>query len=359
MLEQVLIAYGLNENSSITSFNIGLINHTWKIKTGPDEFVLQRINADIFKQPGFIAENIRMVGDYLAQHYPSYFFCAPIKTLSGDDILHIPEKGYFRMFPFVKDSYSLKVVTNTMQAYEAAKKFGEFTRLLSGFPANDLHIILPGFHDLSLRYRQFLLAVENGNPARIKEAKRSIEFLNDEKYIVDEFELIQASADFKLRVTHHDTKISNVLFDENDKGICVIDLDTLMPGYFISDVGDMLRTYLSPVSEEEKDFSTIELREDYFEAIVKGYLGEMRQILTPFEVQHFVYAGKFMVYMQALRFLTDHLNNDIYYGSAYEGHNLVRAQNQVYLLQLLNEKETFLKQIVEKHSGVTAIKTIA
>src|SRR5215467_9503242 len=116
MLEQVLFAYGLNENSSIISFNIGLINHTWKIKSGPDEYVLQRINADIFKQPGFIAENIRRVGDYLAEHYPSYFFCAPIKTLSGDDILHIPEKGYFRMFPFVKDSRSLKVVTNTMQA---------------------------------------------------------------------------------------------------------------------------------------------------------------------------------------------------------------------------------------------------
>jgi thiamine kinase-like enzyme len=262
-------------------------------------------------------------------------------------------------FPFVKDSRSLKVVTNTKQAYEAAKKFGEFTKLLSGFPANDLHIILPGFHDLSLRYEQFLSALENGNRVRISEAKRSIEFLNDEKYIVDEFELIQASADFKLRVTHHDTKISNVLFDENDKGICVIDLDTLMPGYFISDVGDMLRTYLSPVSEEEKDFSKIEVREDYFEAIVKGYLGDMRQILTPFEVQHFVYAGKFMVYMQALRFLTDHLNNDIYYGSAYEGHNLIRAQNQIYLLQLLNEKEAFLKQIVEQNSTTPEVKTIA
>ena len=130
-----------------------------------------------------------------------------------------------------------------------------------------------------------------------------------------------------------------------------------MPGYFISDVGDMLRTYLSPVSEEEKDFSKIKLREDYFEAIVKGYMDEMQQTLTPSEIQHFVYAGKFMVYMQALRFLTDYLNNDIYYGSKYQEHNLIRAGNQAHLLKLLNEKEGFLKQVVEQHSKTPGIET--
>ena len=139
MLQHVLHAYGLNEKSSITSFDNGLINHTWKIKSGPDEFVLQRINADIFKHPDFIAKNIRMVSDYLMHHYPSYFFCAPVKTLSGDDILYIPEQGYFRMFPFVQNSLSLKVVTNTKQAYEAAKKFGEFTKLLAGFRSRSLY----------------------------------------------------------------------------------------------------------------------------------------------------------------------------------------------------------------------------
>ena len=147
---------------------------------------------------------------------------------------------------------------------------------------------------------------------------------------------------FKTRVTHHDTKISNVLFDEEDNGLCVIDLDTVMPGYFISDVGDMLRTYLSPVSEEEKDFSKIVIREDYFRAIKKGYMSEMENDLSEEEKAHFIYAGKFMIYMQALRFLTDHLNNDIYYGAKYEGHNMVRARNQVVLLQRLLEMENIL-----------------
>src|SRR4030095_16644665 len=133
-------------------------------------------------------------------------------------------------------------------------------------------------------------------------------------HILAAFEKIQKNNSVRQRVIHHDTKISNVLFDAQGKGICVIDLDTVMPGYFISDVGDMMRTYLSPVSEEEKDFSKIRIREDFYKAIVNGYYKEMKDSLTEIEKQHFFYSGCFMIYMQALRFLTDFLNNDIYYG---------------------------------------------
>ena len=126
----------------------------------------------------------------------------------------------------------------------------------------------------------------------------------------------------------------------------MIDLDTVMPGYFISDFGDMMRTYLSPVSEEEKDFSKIEIREEYFKAIADGYLDEMGSQLTSIEKDHLVYAGKFMVFMQAVRFLTDYLNNDIYYGSKYEGHNFVRANNQSALLKQIIEKEKKLRQVI-------------
>ena len=121
----------------------------------------------------------------------------------------------------------------------------------------------------------------------------------------------------------------------------------MMPGYFISDLGDMLRTYLSPVSEEEKNFSKIEIRDEYFVSIIKGYLGELHDELTSAEKEHFVYAGKFMIYMQAIRFLSDHLNNDIYYGARYPNHNLVRAGNQFQLLERLNEKEKCLQEYVE------------
>ncbi|WP_431217988.1 phosphotransferase enzyme family protein [Puia sp. P3] len=176
----------------------------------------------------------------------------------------------------------------------------------------------------------------------------SIGYLESQNNIVSEYEDIRANKGFQLRVTHHDTKISNVLFDRQGKGICVIDLDTMMPGYFISDVGDMLRTYLSPVSEEEKDLTQITVRESYFKAIVEGYMEEMRGELTPTEKDAFVYAGAFMMYMQALRFLSDYLNDDVYYGRRYEDHNYVRALNQATLLRKYNEMAPRLRTITRQ-----------
>ncbi|HRQ49240.1 MAG TPA: phosphotransferase, partial [Agriterribacter sp.] len=142
------------------------------------------------------------------------------------------------------------------------------------------------------------------------------------------------------------TTISNVLFDEQDKGICVIDLDTVMPGYFISDVGDMMRTCLSPVSEEEKDFSKIKIRDEYYKAIVQGYLEGMENTLSVPEKAAFFDAACYLVYMQALRFIADHLNNDQYYGARYEGHNFTRGCNQINLLKKLLEKEAQLRNII-------------
>jgi Ser/Thr protein kinase RdoA (MazF antagonist) len=243
------------------------------------------------------------------------------------------------MFPFVPNSHTINVVQSPAQAYEAAKQFGKFTKLLSGFDSTQLKITIPDFHNLSLRYQQFEHSLKHGNIQRIKEADTSINTIKQYAYIVDEFEKIKSDPEFKQRVTHHDTKISNVLFDDNNKGLCVIDLDTVMPGYFISDVGDMLRTYLSHVSEEEKDFSKIEIREDFFKAIVEGYSSGMKNELSETEKKYFVYAGKFMIYMQALRFLSDYINNDVYYSTKYTDHNFVRANNQLVLLEKLIEKE--------------------
>jgi Ser/Thr protein kinase RdoA (MazF antagonist) len=166
--------------------------------------------------------------------------------------------------------------------------------------------------------------------------------LLSKSYIVEVFRKIKADPLFRTRVTHHDTKISNVLFDASGKGICVIDLDTLMPGYFISDLGDMMRTYLSPVSEEEKDTAHIFIRDDFYQAILEGYMDEMKDELTDKEKDHSFYSALFMTYMQALRFLTDYLKMDQYYHPSYPEHNLVRAGNQSILLQRMLEREKIL-----------------
>lgn len=343
MISSVLLKYGLHANTSIHPFGHGLINNTWRVDNGTEKYILQKINSVVFKQPEYISENINAIADYLSIHFPGYFFCKPCRTVDGSTLVCEEGEGYFRMFPFINNSHALVVAENTAQTWEAARKFGEFTRLLAGFPAQTLKITLPDFHNISLRYKHFLTATELGNTTRIEQSASLIEFLKDQHAIVTEYETIKASGHLKLRVTHHDTKISNVLFDDADKGICVIDLDTVMPGYFISDVGDMIRTYISPYGEEEKDLSKLEVREDYFIAIAEGYLHEMNAALNEVELNHFVFAGKFMIYMQALRFLTDHLNNDVYYGSSYEGHNFVRAANQVQLLKLLIGKEEKLQ----------------
>jgi len=347
MPEFVLPAYGFDKETSLMEpFGSGLINSTWKVTTPGNTFILQRVNDAVFREPQAIADNIRLVATYLNEYYPAYPFIAPLISSNGNEMVYVKEKGFYRMFPFVKGSHSKDVVQTPAQAFEAAVQFGRFTHLLSGMDATQLKLTIPSFHDLELRYDQFLQALENGNRERIRDSRELIEQLQARAFIVDQYKYIRQNPEFKLRVTHHDTKISNVLFDENDKGICVIDLDTVMPGYFISDVGDMMRTYLSPVNEEETDYSTIEVREDFYKAIVQGYYQEMKVELTSTEKQYFFYAGEFMIYMQALRFLTDHLNNDIYYGARYPGHNYNRAFNQATLLDALINKQLQLEGFI-------------
>ena len=337
MLQTVLKQFGFNkDNCLIEQFGNGLINSTWQVvnETKKSKFILQRVNHNIFKQPEDIAFNTRLIGNYLKEHFPAYLFVNACRANDGNDLVKVWE-SYFRMFPFVERSHTIDVVDNPEQAFEAARQFGMFTKLLSGLDVSRLKLTLPDFHDLSLRYTQFESALKNGNKQRIIQSQELISFILTQKYIVDEFE--NCKLKFRIRCTHHDTKISNVLFDDAGKGLCVIDLDTVMPGYFISDVGDMMRTYLSPVTEEENDFTKIEVRKEFYEAIINGYLSEMEVELSELEKKYFHYAGKFMIYMQAIRFLTDHLNDDSYYGAKYDGHNFVRAGNQVTLLKRLFE----------------------
>lgn len=346
MLIDLLYKYGFDAaNVEAVAFGNGLINHTWKVTAGNQKYILQRVNDSVFKNPEWIADNITLIGKYLDEHSPDYYFVKPVAAIDGETLLK-NENGYFRLFPFVEGSHSITTVETPEQAYEAARKFGEFTRRLEGLSLERLHITLPSFHDLSLRYAHFTEALKKGNDERIKESSQIIKQLKESSGLVNEYEKIVSGGILKRRVTHHDTKISNVLFDKNDKALCVIDLDTVMPGYFVSDVGDMFRTYLCPVNEEESNIELISVRDNYYEAIVTGYLVEMGGLLSETERSYFFYAGAFMIYMQALRFLTDYINNDIYYGAKYEKHNLVRATNQAFLLGQLQAKEKLLKASV-------------
>ncbi|MEO7989148.1 MAG: aminoglycoside phosphotransferase family protein [Chryseolinea sp.] len=349
MIASILSAYGIQfDTSKVEVLVSGLINKTWKVTSGGKSFILQRVNDNVFKRPNDIAQNIRMIDQYLKQHDPKYLFVSQVQNLKGEELVHDSNEGYFRLFPFIEGSHTINVASSPHQAYEAAFQFGKFTRLLSGFDASRLYTTIPNFHNLSLRYQQFDDALKKGNSQRIQQASELIKELKAHHHILETFEKINTGSSIQKRVMHHDTKISNVLFDNHGKGMAIIDLDTVMPGYFISDVGDMMRTYLSPANEEEQDFSKIEVREDFFRAIVNGYVSSMGNELTGEEQGLILYSGSFLIYMQAIRFLADFCNDDSYYGAAYEEHNFVRAGNQMCLLKKLEEKTSFLKNIIQE-----------
>ncbi|HYK43837.1 MAG TPA: aminoglycoside phosphotransferase family protein [Parafilimonas sp.] len=349
-MEQLLAAYGMRPaETTVQPFGSGLINSTWIVASNGHQYILQKINKAVFTRPDDIDRNIHAIDHYLTNRHPSYTFITPLPAVNGETLLQY-EDEYYRLFKFISSTTYVSAPDASV-AFEAARQFGMFTKFLSGFDANTLEETIPHFHDIDLRYSQFLRAIEHGNNERIGHSAKLIASLQRHESIVSIYKDIRNDSSFKKRVTHHDTKISNVLFDENNKGICIIDLDTVMPGYFISDIGDMMRTYLAAATEEETNFDLIEVRDDFFKAIVEGYLGQMIGELSKQEVNAFVYSGKFLIYMQALRFLTDYLNDDVYYGARYELHNFNRARNQLRLLECLVEKEELYNSIVRKFVG--------
>lgn len=354
MLKYTLKQFNLNyDDYQVNTFGSGLINKTYKLtaKEGSESYILQQINKSVFKSPVSVTKNIQKVGAYLFHKYPDYLFVGLVPALNGEFSVKDTDDEFYKLSKFIKNSLTINTVDNCKQAYEAALKFGEFTSLLKDFDINDLHYTLPNFHNLTFRFEEFEKQLSLAEKIRLTAAKDAIELIYKHKNIVDTYNDIVKERLLPIRVVHHDTKINNILFDESNVGLCVIDLDTIMPGYYISDLGDMFRTYLCPVDEEEQDLTKIKIRVDIFNAITTGYLKKMGEMLTQSEKQLFVYAGKFMIYMQAIRFLTDFLANDQYYGEKYPGHNLARAKNQLTLLEQYLLSSNQLEEIVANELG--------
>jgi len=344
----------LTAKVNLQQIGAGHINSTYLLsEPNGAQYILQNINIQVFKDPNAIANNINAIAEDLKKNHPNYLFPAPIKSITGALMVHHNDK-YWRLLPYVAHTIALDTLSDPKQAYEAAKQFGKLSRLLDQFDPSKLRPTIPGFHDLSRRYEQFDLALNQGKKELKALAANEISIAQHHHFILAYYSSYQhgskgAGQDFPDRVMHHDTKISNVLLDETSfQGICVIDLDTLMPGKFISDLGDMMRTYLCEFSENETDLNKIKIRLPYFKATIEGYLSEMAAILTETEKELILYAGKYIIYMQGLRFLTDYLNGSIYYPISYLTQNLDRAKNQFKLLRELFENEKILQSIIEE-----------
>lgn len=321
-----------SEGYHIKPFGSGLIHHTFCVEYQNEPvFILQHINKNVFRKPEDIEHNLDELSKFLETHERGFLVPFPLKTPEGKS--HAVVDGeFYRLTRFVPDSFSLNECTDSIQAFQAAYQFGNYTAAFNGFDSSKLIPSIPGFHDLAFRWSQFEDALKFGNAIRINFASKEIQAIQNNYHIVEKFLKIQQSTGFLNRVTHHDTKINNVLFNKNGESICVIDLDTTMSGLIISDLGDMFRTYLAPGNEEETDLSKVYVREDFLKAIIAGYAEKMSDFLTNDEKSVIGYAGEFMIFMQALRFLTDFLNDDIYYGIKYELNNYNRTLNQLHLL---------------------------
>ena len=333
MMQSIFDQYGWG-NANAIPLTQGLINQTFEVSSVQGEFILQNINTQVFKDPFAIDHNIKAIGQYYNTNQPDQLFTFLVPNLRGETLIELEGK-YYRALKKI-NGIALDVLSTASQAKAAANQFGQFTASLIEFPIAQLKVTIPQFHDLALRYHQFEQALIHGDANRISQAKEAILFLQSHQAYVKQWLHFTGHQDAHLRVTHHDTKISNVLF-KDDAAICVIDLDTTMPGYFISDVGDMCRTYLCPVNEACQDLNQIKVLPERWTVIQEGYLEAMGEFLTNFEQDHFAFSGQSIIYMQALRFLTDFLELDQYYRVERQDQNLDRTNNQIQLLKAFNQ----------------------
>lgn len=327
----------------------GHINDTFKVSLEKEHkikhFIVQKLNTSIFPEPEKIMQNIETVAQHLTSKGYEKAILSCLKTKKGEyfhqdtdergsrhEALHQGSisTGFWRMIPFIENTYSILKVENENQAFEAAKAFGEYLKYLVDLDTSKIHTIIPNFHNAAFRVQQFREALKNKPTGeRLKKAHNSLIFIEER---INHFS--QIIENIPLRVTHNDTKISNILFDETtQKAACIIDLDTLQPSTLLSDFGDMVRTYTPQYDEDERDLEKVEMRLPYFEALMEGFLSELDSVLTASEKANLIFGAKRTVFVQALRFLTDYLNNDIYYKTDYAEHNLARAENQIALLK--------------------------
>ncbi len=320
-------------------------------------YILQRVNHEIFKDVPGLMDNIGRV----VRHQRVQFEAAGAKeldrraltlvpTVDGQDFFRDTEGNFWRTYLFIEGAVGIDVVENTQQAFEAAKAFGEFQCQLADLPGR-LHETIPNFHHTRSRYDTLMEAIEADPFNRAADVKADIEFAIAREGLVDTVLDLLVSGELPERVTHNDTKLNNVLIDTaTGTGMCVIDLDTVMPGSVLYDFGDMVRTTTTQVVEDEPDTSKIWMDIDYFEALVNGYLETASGFLVPKEKELLPMSGKLITFEIGLRFLTDYLQGDTYFKTHREGQNIDRCRKQFKMVQSMEEQMDAMQKIVETKS---------
>lgn len=342
-------------------FGSGHINDTYKIETSEisdTDFLLQKINHHVFPNIDGLMNNMILVLDHLKKKYESIEKNSAhqrtltiVPTKDGKNYYQDENGDFWRMTVFLKGTKSYDIVENEEQAFSGGKAFGEFQALLSDMDASQLVEVIPNFHNVRFRLDNLKKAIEQDSEGRVDEVKNIIDFVLQREEGMSKILKKGEAAEIPLRITHNDTKFNNVLLDKNDKVQCVIDLDTVMPGFVAYDFGDAIRTIINTAAEDEKDLDKVQLNIPLYEAYTKGYLSESQSFLTESEIES-LFDGVFLLpYMIGVRFLTDFLEGDYYYKIEYPEHNLVRAKTQFKLVKEMEKAEEVLRGILEKYSA--------
>lgn len=320
------------------------------------KIIMQRINTDIFTRPVELMENILNVTSYLRLQIekeggdPDRETLNVICTREGKAHLLDGDGNYWRMYQFIEDTISYDSVNKPEDFYESALAFGHFQRMLSDFPAASLHEIIPGFHDTKARLEYFCQVVKEDLLGRAAEVEREIQFVLDRSELASVLGKMQAEGDLPLRVTHNDTKLNNIMLDKDTgKAVCVIDLDTVMPGLAVNDFGDSIRFGASTGAEDERDLDKIECSMELFEYYVRGFIEGCAGRLTQNELHSLTLGAKVMTYECGMRFLTDYLEGDTYFKIHRNKHNLDRCRTQFKLVEDMEKKWDEMERIVGKY----------
>lgn len=353
IVTQPLIAIQLAElfgfdTTSLTLKPIGNghINTTLLLSDPHKAIVVQKLNTDVFPNPEQLVANARAIEQHLVnkaeQRQYKLAIIKHVPTEQGDYLVNL-DGDTWRALEFIGHSYSEEVVSNSDKAEKAANAFGQFAAALDDFDANTLHHVIPDFHNLSMRIDRFEETLKRDPLGRAAQCAKEVAFCQSQFSLADELTLVCEK--LPLRPCHNDTKINNMLFcTKSNHSRAVIDLDTCMPGYWLFDFGDMVRTFCSPEAEDSIALDNVSVREEIFSAIVKGYIEPLAKFITDEEKQSFLLGAKVMPFMIGLRFLTDYIDGDNYFSVNHSEHNLQRARNQFKLYQDVVDKQDLLKK---------------
>ncbi len=338
----------------VAPYGNGHINDTYVADCEP-RYILQRINSNVFKKPEEVMENIARVCDFLRGKIaaeggdPDRETLSLIRTRDGKDFYKASDVDYFRVYKFIEDAYSVDIPEDPSQFYSAARAFGKFQRLLSDFPAEKLHETIVDFHNTGKRYEIFENAVSADVKNRLEGVSAEVEFVRSRKGITTLITEGMEKGIIPLRVAHNDTKLNNVMLDsKTNTGLCVVDLDTVMPGSLLYDFGDALRTGANTAAEDETDLSKVNFDLRMFEAFAKGFWEELYGKLTTEEIKLLPMSAVIMTFECGMRFLTDYLEGDTYFKIHRENHNLDRARNQFKLVEDMEKKLPEMETIIKK-----------